>query len=220
MRKDKEEAINLRKMGKSYSEIKEELSVPKSTLSDWFRDQKWSNDIAKVCADKYTESSKIRLRNLNKIRGDHLRRAYKEAESEAIEDYEKLKFHPLFVAGLMIYWGEGNKNSKYRISIANTDPQMILLFKSFLERICGIYDHKTWLLLYPDLDENICKRYWKDTIMIKDEHFTKSIVIKGKSPTKRLLYGVCNIGITSAYLKRKIHVWFNLLSKDIVKESY
>lgn len=42
MRQDKETAKNLRKLGKSYREIEEELGIPRSTLSDWFGSEEWS----------------------------------------------------------------------------------------------------------------------------------------------------------------------------------
>ena len=160
MRKDKEKAISLRKSGKSYAEILEQIGVPKSTLSDWFRNQKWSNDIAVKCAKNAMNDSKMRLTSLNIVRGNHLKMAYEQAGKEAFEDYDKLKYHPLFISGIMIYWGEGDKTSKYRVSIANTDPKMIKIFRIFLKNICGTGNPKVWLLLYPDLDETVCKKFW------------------------------------------------------------
>ena len=124
--------INLRRFGKSYNEIKAELGVPKSTLSDWFKDQKWSNDLAKNLAEKVKEQSKIRLIKLDKIRGEHLKKLYREAEIEAEAEFKKLKYHPLFIAALMIYWGEGNKLSRNRCCVANTEPLMIKIFYQFL----------------------------------------------------------------------------------------
>jgi len=38
MRKEKNAAIQLRKEGKSYSEVSKILCIPKSTLSYWFKD--------------------------------------------------------------------------------------------------------------------------------------------------------------------------------------
>ncbi len=219
MRKDKEQGIALRKSGKSYSEIQNLLKVPKSTLSDWFRDEKWSNQIAIECVKRAAGASTTRLMALNKVRGEHLKELYKEAIQEAVEDYEMLKYHPLFIAGLMIYWGEGDKTSKYRVSIANTEPQMIKIFKLFLKNICGIEKEKAWILLYPDLDEIECKKYWMSKCGLKYDQFTKSMVIKGRSPVKKLSYGVCNMGVSSAYLKNKILKWIELLAEDIAQEK-
>ncbi len=220
MRKDKEMAISLRRSGKSYAEIMDELGVPKSTLSDWFRDQQWSNDIALKCVQKSMGASKTRLVHLNNVRGVHLKNAYEEAEKEAREDFEMLKYHPLFIAGLMIYWGEGDKTSKYRVSIANTEARMIRIFRLFLKNICGVDKPRVWLLLYPDLMEEVCKKYWMSESGLNKEYFTKSIIIKGRSQIKKLSYGVCNIGITSAYLKRKIIKWIEFLAEDLSQEKY
>ena len=40
--------------------------------------------------------------------------------------------------GLGIYWGEGDKTSKGKVSVSNTDPRLIQNFIEFLVRICGI----------------------------------------------------------------------------------
>ena len=220
MRKDKKTAHELRTLGKSYTEIHLQLGVPKSTLSGWFSNQKWSNDIAIKCAKNAVNSSIVRLVALNTIRGEHLKRLYEEALADAVEDYSKLRYHPLFIAGLMIYWGEGDKTSKYRVSIANTEPQMIKIFKLFLKNICGLENAKAWILLYPDLDEVTCKKYWMEKCGLKYDQFTKSMVIKGKTPLRKLSYGVCNMGISSAYLKNKILKWIELLAHDIGEEKY
>ncbi len=222
MRKDKNGAIKLRKLGKSYNEIRAELRVPKSTLSAWFQNEGWSNKIAIDLAKKLESQNKIRLRELNRIRGEHLRRAYEEAEDEAVEEFALLKYHPLFIAGLMIYWGEGNKTSKYHCGIANTDPLMIKIFLQFLRNICN-FDRpriKAWLLIYPDLDPKACLEYWAKEIGLNDGDFNKTMVITGKSANKRLPFGVCNVVVSSAYLKRKILIWIKMLANDLAREKY
>lgn len=222
MRKDKAIAYKLRKTGKSYKEIRKELSIPLSTLSDWFRDQKWSNDMSIKLRKRAEIGHSVRIMELNKIRGDNLVKVYKDAEREAILDYSKLKYHPLFIAGLMIYWGEGNKASPNRCGIANTEPLMIKIFMQFLYNICCVPKNKTkaWILLYPDLDEKVCKNFWIRNTGLKYSDFNKSIVIVGKHKTKKLNFGVCNFGANSAYLKHKILIWIDLLSKDLSKEDY
>jgi len=88
---------------------------------------------------------------------------------------------------------------------------------NFIFNICRIPRQKTkaWILLYPDLNENYCKKYWIQNTGLKYGDFTKSIVIKGRHKTKKLNYGVCNFGANSAYLKRKILVWIEMLAKDL-----
>jgi len=199
------------------------MGVPLSTLSDWFCNQDWSSEIAVRLSEKARIEHKVRILKLNKVRGDRLNQVYHRAELEAVADFAKLKYHPLFVAGLMIYWGEGNKLSKSRVSIANTEPAMINVFVDFLINVCQLHKNKirVWLLLYPDLDDNKCRSFWIKNAGLEENSFTKSMVIKGKQTnSRRLTYGVCNLGVSSAYLKRKILVWIDLLAKDLIAKEY
>ena len=215
MRKDTNKAENLRREGKSFREISKELNIPLSTLSLWFRDKKWSNEIGKHLRAKVTQSSKERLMDLNKIRGESLKKLYKQARNEAIAEFNKFKNDPVFIAGIVIYWGEGDKTSKNSFRIANTDPGMIKLFIDFLLNICKIDEHRlrAWILLYPDLDEEICKKFWIENTGLKDVHFTKSVIIFGRHKKRRVSNGVCNVSYSSTYLKEKMLVWIGLLAK-------
>lgn len=222
MRKDKQETIQLRRLGKSYSEIKNILGVPKSTLSDWLRTTRWSNKIKYQLTKKAQKRSTIQLRKLNRIYRKNLERIYQEARIEAGEEFRKFKFHPLFIAGVSIYWGEGDKTTKHNIRISNTDPLMIRLFIKFLREVCGVPEERIRanVLLYPDLDQNKCKRFWVGKTGLSDKNFNKSVVIQGRHKTRRLPYGVCNINTSSSYLKQKMFVWLTLLPKEFIKNKY
>lgn len=222
MRKDKSEAIELRKSGKSYTDIERLLVIPRSTLSEWLSSHRWSEKIKKELIKREKAGHIIRLRRLNDIRGKNLARLYEQARKEAIEEFEQFKFHPLFIAGISVYWGEGDKLSPGLVRIANTDPLMIRLFIQFLELICAVSRNriKAWLLLYPDLDEKICKSFWIKKGGLSADNFNKSIVIRGRHKTKRVRYGVCSVGVCSTYLKKKIIIWLSLLPKELSKGEY
>lgn len=222
MRKDKEKALSLRKSGKSFKEIEKILIVPRSTLSAWFKSENWSHELSLKLAKKAQQSARIRIIELNKIRGEHLSKLYTQAEQEAKEEFEILKYHPLFLSGLMIYWGEGNKLSKNRCSIANCDPLMIRVFVDFLRKICCFETPKikAWILFYSDLNEQECKNYWMKNTGLESKDFSKSILIEGKLKKRKLSYGVCSVGVSSAYLKRKILTWIELIGKDLTEEKY
>lgn len=212
MRTDKEQAVILRKLGKSYAEIEKELRVPRSTLSAWFKDSSWSQKIKDSLKSIAQASNTVRIVNLNNIRGVHLDELYAQARLEALEDFKRLKYHPAFVAGVMLYWGEGDKSSLHRVSLTNTDPAMIKIFMLFLRDVCGIKNEKikAWLLLYPDLQESDCKDYWKNEAGLQNITFNKSIIIDGKHKTKRISHGVCTVGVSSRYFKEKMLLWISL----------
>ncbi len=222
MRSDKNKATNLRKSGKSYQQIERELSIPRSTLSAWFGGADWSKKIQSELESIARLEHTTRIENLNKIRGKHLQKLYLKAQNEATEDFNVLKYHPLFVAGIMLYWGEGDKASPHRISLTNTDPNMVKIFVSFIREFCKIDEKriKVWLLLYPNLDEATCKKYWITQAGLENIDFNKSMVIQGRHATKRLGHGVCTVVLSSRYFKEKMLIWIKLFPDVLIDSEY
>ena len=222
MRKDKQKALGLRREGKSYNQIGNLLNIPKSTLSDWFKYDIESQQVKNFLTAVNRGISKARLIRLDKVRGQALDQIYKEAEVEAKSEFNLLKYHPLFIAGLMIYWGEGTKSIDQRINISNTDPAMIKVFHRFLMNICNapLDKIKCALLLYPDLDESECHRYWVTNTSVPLENFTKSTIIQGRHQKRRLQYGICMISFSSKYLKTKLLLWMSIMSEKLLDDKY
>jgi len=221
MRKDKELAIKLRKGGSSYNEIVSLLKIPKATLSDWLRNEKWSTEIKKRLADRVQEMSTARLVDLNKTRGSLLDRAYREAKVEAAQELAYLKYNPLFIAGLMLYWGEGDKVTNGSVRLSNTDPGLIKLYTVFLRDICAIPESKMrgHILVYPDLDKEACLTYWSRESGLDRQYFVKCVTIQGRHKTRRLGYGICSIYVSSTYFKTKMLEWLKLLPIDLMKRD-
>ena len=186
MRKEREKGTVLRKTGMTYSEIKERMSVPRSTLSGWFKDEKWSNDIAMETVKKAREGGALRLIVLNTIRGNRLKKVYEEAVQDAVGDYSELKLHPLFIAGIMAYWAHGDKSSRSLISFSTSDPRMLKIFDSFLLDLCALKKVRYHLILKEDQLEKEALEYWMSKNGLKQEFFGKSIRIRGRKSTKKL----------------------------------
>lgn len=222
MRTDKEVAFTLRRNGKSYSQIRRELKIPLATLSDWFSTVSWSKNIKSRLIASSNARSSIRIRELNKIRGSHLYQAYQEAREEAKMEFEELKYNPVFISGLMLYWGEGDKRTRAQVKLANTDPNMIRLYAFFLRKICRIPEDRirAYILIYPDLDEESCLDHWSFHSGIEKNKFFKCITIQGKQKGRKLAYGVCSITVTSTYFKEKMLLWLQLLPNELMNESY
>lgn len=125
-------AIELRKKGRSYSEIYAELGVAKSTLSDWFSKKPWSDSIKKRLKDIYLLKNRSRIVLMNKSKT--LKKVNRDTGyiREANRQYNNMKDVPLFVAGLMIYWGEGEKFDTGRIAVINTEAKMIQVMMNFI----------------------------------------------------------------------------------------
>ena len=216
MRTDKEEAFDLRKSGKSYNEIAAILGMSRSTLSLWFKGHSFSEVIRKSLTLNASTESTSRLQKLNKIRGDSLAALYYRASVEATLELEMYKNNPLFIAAISAYWGEGDKRSRSNVRLINTDPLMLVLFTEFLTRFCSVPKEsiKAALFIYPDLDEDVCRRYWEREIGIYTFH--KTMVLPSRHKTKKLQYGTCSVIVSNTYLKKKMLLWIDQLPKIVL----
>lgn len=217
MRNDKHLAIKLRKQDKSYNKISKELNIPKSTLSDWFSEFNWSKNIKKELTRKANYIAKKRLIIINKARRKMWEERREEFRQKARKDFPLLKDNPLFIAGLMLYWGEGDSKIKNPFRLSNTDPRMMALYVKFLTKSLNIPKEnlRPTIILYPDLSEKKCMNFWATTIGIPESQFYKTQFIKGKHPTKRLSNGICMITCGNRQIKEKMLVWIDLLSKNL-----
>jgi hypothetical protein len=215
--KNKEQIFELRSQGKTYNEIRALFPVSKGTLSCWFGKNKAFPDILLKNEEESKRMNMKKVLIMNKARTESLSKSYEKARAEAVNEFQEFKNDPLFLIALALYWGEGNKRGKHQIRISNTEPEIIRIFKVFIEKILKIdkIKIKIWLLLYPDLDDKICKDYWIDKIGLPIENFYKSTVIQGRQKINHLSYGVCSLGFSSAYLKQKVLTWMEMLGGEV-----
>lgn len=213
MNKNKEKAIILRKQGLSYKKIRNEIGVPISTLASWFKNESWSQEIKARLSTEVSWANPKALNMLVQANRERWKVKHEEYRAAAIKEFEKYKKDPLFLAGIMLYWGEGEKQQKSSlVRLANSEPEMIKIFNLFLTKVLILSKEKifAWLLLYPDLVDSVQKNFWSKSTGLSLEQFKKSIYIKGKHPTKRLSYGVCTICVNSRALKERLLKWLEL----------
>jgi hypothetical protein len=131
----------------------------------------------------------------------------------SIYEFESLKDNPLFIAGIMLYWAEGDGNlDNANTRLTNTDPRMVRMFIDFALQVCNvpIENVKIGLIIYPDIIENVCKEFWNKYLGIPFNQFYKTQLIEGKIKEKKLEHGICMVRIGGTALKIRIHTWINL----------
>lgn len=196
--KDKSKAIELRKKGMSYSQIKAELGISKSTLSGWLNDMPLSKNRIKQLRD-FNPMRIERCRNTKmKKRNGRLDSVYQKA----LIDIGKLSKRDLFLAGLFLYWGEGSKTSKYCTALTNTDPVMV---KFFIKWITTCFDIKKsdldiLLHLYEDMNIESATKFWSKELGISLNQFKKPYIkeskLSGLSYKNGFGKGTCNVRIS------------------------
>jgi transposase len=165
--------LQLRKAGKSYNQISKKFNIAKSTLSDWLSDKKWSETIKLQLANKTRIKNSNYLIKINALRHFNALRRHEEYRKKARLEYVKLKQNKLFLTGLSIYWGEGEKTDSGRVSLVNSDERMLKVIINFYRKALKIPEEKlrAALFIYNDIDEKKALKYWSKSLKISKNNF-------------------------------------------------
>lgn len=125
----KAKAIKLRTENNlSYNAILAEIPVAKSTLSEWLKHFPLSKEkILELRREgwKKGEASREKFREtMRNKRNERMKKIY----NACVTKMSKISEDAFFVAGLMLYLGEGSKTNYSKIALANTDPKIVLFF--------------------------------------------------------------------------------------------
>lgn len=202
----KQKAIELRRSGQSYSQIKKQLGVSKSTLSNWLQDMP-------LPPERIRE-----LRDWNEVRIERYRETRRKSRESALRNIyesERSKIFPLskreeFLCGLFLYWGEGSKRIEGSFSLSNTDYRMMRFFVHWTRDILEIPIGKiiVRLHLYSDMDVVTEQVFWSEALEIPLGHFKKPYLKKsnlaGLSYKNGFGHGTCNVIVNDAMLCKRI----------------
>lgn len=174
---DKNKAIELRKKGMSYSQIKKMLGISKSTLSGWLNDMPLSEKRIKELG----ALNPIRIERCRNTKLMHRQERLRGVYTKVTEDIGSLSKRELFIAGLFLYWGEGGKTKFCTTSMTNTNPDMVRFFIKWLINL-GVDKKKLKisLHLYSDMNINKQVKYWSKFLSINICQFRKPYIKKTK----------------------------------------
>ncbi len=224
--REKENAIALRKQGKTYTEILNTIPVAKSTLGIWLKEAK----LSKAENQKFTEAK--RLASLRGGQAKKRQRIEKQASilSKAKLDIGNLSEREIFLIGTALYWAEGSKEKEYRpgstFAFSNMDPKIIQLIIIWLYRVCKI--NKNMLIfnifLHESHKERVeeVRRYWSKVTGFPVDRF-KSVYWKtnklktNRKNTQEKYHGVLKIKAKrSSSLVRQIAGWSEGIFEKVV----
>lgn len=202
---ERRKVITLRKEGKTFSEIRGVVKVSKSTLSIWLKPYPLSNEqVQEVNKMKYRAIEKFR-ETMRKKRNKRLEKYYKEIKNKLLP----LSNKNLYIAGLFLYWGEGNKASSHTISINNTDPSVLKFTKYWYLNALNIKEKKMKISLHLYKDMNILEEinYWSRQLHIPKSQFIRPYIKESKKSDidqKGFGHGTCALVVHDTVIKEKI----------------
>lgn len=199
----KQEAIKLRFQGKSYNEICRALQLPsKGTLSVWFKDLILPSAAKKRLAKKMQMAHERGLLAHNRRRSTLVQKENKVIRADAIKEIRQLSYRELLLVGAALYWGEGYKNGKAKgLSLANTDPALILLYMRFVREVLKVPDERIRMHvhLHPYCDQHASIQFWSHLTRLPKENFHTTWQVsrasRGRRPKRTVPYGTLDVRV-------------------------
>lgn len=223
---EKIKAQELRKQGLSYGEIRQKVDVSKDTLSRWCKD---------IILSENQKRRLIQNRSFGQKKGsiiaaDNKRQArilktqiiFKEAK----EEIGNVSKRDQFIAGIMLYAGEGIKGDG-NSGFANSDPNLILFMMNWFKETCNIPTSKfrgaIWI--HQGLNEEKAKTFWSELTGIPKHQFHKTYIAKDKKDSKKIRknihpYGIFAIRFSDSNKQRRIMGWISALVGDRIPKVH
>ena len=203
---------DLRRGGLSYGEIMELIPVKKSTLATWCRDIELTN--YQIAAIKKRRAPEPGSRDTQWKRREAIAQIRRDARIEA----RQLMVDPVWVAGVILYWGEGGK-SRNDFKLANSDPRALRLFiswvRNYLDSAAGFSLH---LHLHEGNDEEAARSFWRQQTGLADANFFKTFIKPAGTGHRKnhLEHGVCTVVVRrSANHWQRTMIWIEELADGL-----
>jgi hypothetical protein len=179
--KEKIEALQLRREGKSIMEISHLTGIAKSTVSVWCRDI----SLTPSQMESLVQNTQFRLRSGQLLGAEQKRRVRLEKVQKYLDEgqerFQNITKDEHFVAGLALYLGEGAKTGR-RFHFVNANPRIIRFMLDWLHRFFSI----PRLGVTPSIVINEMHRprietvlnFWSRYLEIPESQFGKTVFVK------------------------------------------
>jgi len=222
---EKENAINLRKQGKSLNEIALQLGMNKSTVSYWCR------NVELTSAQEQSLIKRSRLKGLKKMlkffkEKKELRlKESRRQKNKGFSDVGSVKKRDLFMLGLALYWGEGYKKGNAECGFTNSDPLIIKTILCWFREIYRVTDDRFILRIsihnsHREREKDLIS-YWSKQTGISRKQFTKTSFITSRVKkiysNRSMYFGTLRIKVRKgAFLRQRIVSSLEFVSSSII----
>lgn len=194
-------ARKLRSRGESINVIAKRIRVSKSSVSRWCHDIELSKEqIAKLEKRMVMGSYTGRLKGA-RLQFERRKKQITQLQQEGADLLGGLSDRDLLLVGAGLYWGEGTKKDKVRIT--NSNPAIIKFAIHWFSKVWGI--SKEDFTLHVIINRihkdrvSIVEKHWSELTSISMDQFIKTTLIKTK--TKKIYknfenyYGTVNVTV-------------------------
>lgn len=210
----REKARELRQRGWTYNEIQAELGCSKSSVSLWVRDL--PKPEPRYTPEEHRALMQAGLARLRSAQDDQRRRIKESAAQEisALTDRE------LFIAGVALYWAEGQKSKPHQrreaVVFVNSDPAVIEVYLAWLD-LLGVNRERLGfrVMIHETADVAAAERHWADLVGVDVSALQRTTLKKHNPKTVRKNTGDAYHGCLvirvqqAAELYCRIEGWWN-----------
>jgi hypothetical protein len=215
----REQAVALRRQGKSRRQIKEILGcIGNSTLNKLLRGEPLPSERA---GPGYAESRRRAAEGIRRYWAtEHATREAARAavSAAAAAEIGELTNREIIIAGAMAYWCEGSKSKPYRIDeyvrFVNSDPALIKFFLTFLDKASVSRERLRYcVLIHESADAEAAAKYWASVTAAVPDQFTRPVIKHHTPRTSRPddntdYHGCLRVSVAkSSELYREISGW-------------
>jgi transposase-like protein len=197
-----------REEGASIKDIARRIGVSVSSVSVWVRD-------IGLTPEQHAALAARNVAYNRQMSGTRKQAAIRRAERMGFQDRGRELARagdPLFVAGCMLFWGEGGKH-RNTVKFTNSDPEMVRYFVRFL-RTCFELEDEAFRLtcnLFADHVERQreIERFWLDVAGLPEGCMCRSTVnvyskYSQKKRRNKLPYGTCRISVCRTWVSQAV----------------
>jgi len=221
----KQKAIQLRlEKQLSYSAIQKELSVAKSTLSEWLKPFPLSREKILELKRLGWKNSEAKIEMFRETMRQKREKKDKGMYEKYLTQFQKVSDEAIFISGLVLYLAEGGKTNNYTVSLANTDSRIIKFFVKWLRVFFQVPRSRlrAHLHLYEDMDIAKETEFWKNELSFKGSQFYKPYVTKLKRASflykESFRHGTCSVMVSNTELKRRIMMAIKAYLKSVIRK--
>lgn len=206
-------AIELRKQGLSYSEIKNSINIPKSTIAYWLKNVPLSEIQVEKLKTRRSETAKLN----SEKRISKILKTIEDVKKSSAKNIKKISKRELWLMGIILYWREKNKNDfRKGVYFSSSNPALIKFFLKWLKEIGKIKDEEILFDIFikqgrKNKNKNI-SAYWSGITGFPEEYFSRVYAqreaIRKRKITPKEHQGFLRIRVrASSMLARQISGW-------------
>lgn len=169
-------AIDLRKKGFSYDEIKNKLNIPKSTVVSWVKKIKLGESQIQNLKNKKLQAA----RDNSKKRSVKILKQVEEIRRVSIKSIDQISKRELWLMGIVLYWRHkslGKKESNFQKGVwfSSADPSTMNLFLRWLKDVGGVTNEELYFDIFMGKDKKKYRDevvdYWSGSIGLSRDYF-------------------------------------------------